>query len=732
MAKSSITVRILGDAKGVKRAIGATESSLSRLGDKAKGIAGKIGAIGAAAGGGLLALGTSFDSAADTIIVGTGASGAALDDLIGSFQDVAKNVPSSMGNISTAVADLNTRLGLTGDPLEDMSTRFLNLSRITKTDLTANIKSITRAFGDAGIATEDQAAALDKIFKATQVSGVGLERLTTLTTNFGAPLRQLGFNFDDSLALFSKWEQEGVNIEAVMAGMKQGLGKLAKAGEEPADALERLVGEISAAGSTGEATAIAIETFGQRAGPDMAAAIREGRFELDDMRAAILDSDGAIEDATARTDSWQQQLRILVNRGMIRLAPIAKQVFEGVGRAIETVSPYLERMADWLEVKIPPIVASLRGWFDQHWPAIRAAIGNVVTWLVDDAWPVIAQVMGGIRDAAAAVAAWFDEHWPQIRATIDAFVVWFREDAWPVIEQIFGFFREQVAELAAWFEEYWPKIQQVVDEVITVVRAAWGAFGEDIIRITTAAFEAIGIVIDTALNVIKDTFAIVLNLLTGDWAGAWEAMKKLVSDVWAGIKALIGNTLGLIRDEMGRLLGKIAGAMADVWDGALSYVADTWASITGAIGDAIDDVIGYVAALPGRVAGAIGDGFKAIYDDARKWINKIIDGWNDMSFSLPSVNTHIPGIGTVGGWSINTPNIPRLHSGGFVGARAGAALDVPAILQQGEYVLSRSDVAAIRSGGTGTRVEIGEVHMHTDLDVDAWAAALAMRIEVGS
>jgi len=38
--------------------------------------------------------------------------------------------PAGAGEVGTAIADLNTRLGLTGKPLQNMATRFLELSRI--------------------------------------------------------------------------------------------------------------------------------------------------------------------------------------------------------------------------------------------------------------------------------------------------------------------------------------------------------------------------------------------------------------------------------------------------------------------------------------------------------------------------------------------------------------------------------------------------------------------------
>lgn len=83
----------------------------------------------------------------DYIRVGTGATGEALDELKTSFDNVFTSVPASVQDVGVAIADLNTRLGLTGIELEELATQFLQLSRITETDVSSNIQNATRLFG---------------------------------------------------------------------------------------------------------------------------------------------------------------------------------------------------------------------------------------------------------------------------------------------------------------------------------------------------------------------------------------------------------------------------------------------------------------------------------------------------------------------------------------------------------------------------------------------------------
>ncbi len=97
-----------------------------------------------AAGTGLVKLGDSFDKAVDKIRIGTGATGKVLEGLEEDFKNVYTSVDASMDDASTVIADLNTRTGLTGEGLQDLSIQMLQLAKITKEDINGLIPATTR------------------------------------------------------------------------------------------------------------------------------------------------------------------------------------------------------------------------------------------------------------------------------------------------------------------------------------------------------------------------------------------------------------------------------------------------------------------------------------------------------------------------------------------------------------------------------------------------------------
>jgi TP901 family phage tail tape measure protein len=301
-----------------------------------------------AVGAGLLKLGQDFQDAENTIRVGTGATGKSLQDLNDSFKKVYGQVPTTMADASKAVADLNTKLGITGKPLEDLSAQMLNLARITKTDLATDITAATRMFQDAGIKQEDYSKALDYTFKVTQNTGIGIDSLQQLMTQFGGPLRQMGFDWQTSAAMLGKFQKEGVNTELVVGSLRIALGKMAKKGvSDPAAALQDIVTKIKAAGTAGKANALALDMFGAKAGPDMAAAIREGHLDLSGLLQTLKNSPDTINDAAAATMRISEKFSLLKQQMAIAFEPVGTKLLDSFDKLMPTIQKVAEKVADF-------------------------------------------------------------------------------------------------------------------------------------------------------------------------------------------------------------------------------------------------------------------------------------------------------------------------------------------------------------------------------------------------
>ena len=76
--------------------------------------------------------------------------------------------------------------------------------------------------GDAGVSANDYSKVLDSMARASQVSGISIDKLAENVTKYGAPMRSLGFEMKESISLFSQWES-GVNTEIAFSGLKSNI-----------------------------------------------------------------------------------------------------------------------------------------------------------------------------------------------------------------------------------------------------------------------------------------------------------------------------------------------------------------------------------------------------------------------------------------------------------------------------------------------------------------------------
>lgn len=532
---------------------GAVDSAgpglLGRMGGLGQAAAVGFGAAfaGAAAiGAGLFSIGSQFDDVADTIRIGTGATGDALDGLMDDFRAVAANVPADFGTVATAITDLNSRLDLTGAPLQELSTQFINLANVTGGDLAAQVEVGTRALGDWGLSGEQAAGGLDAIFRASQATGASFEDLAGAATTFGGPMRQLGFSFDQTLALLGRFEAEGVNAELVMGSMRQSLGRMARAGEDPIATFQRVSEEIANAGSAGEANAIALELFGARAGPDMAAAIREGRFEIGELTNTIAGGSETINTAAADTADFAERWQVFKNRVLLALEPIAMRVFDAVGQAFDRIAPFLERVVAWLAVELPIALARFEEWWSGTWPRVQEVARAVVEWLMVNVAPRIAQALDGVR------------------ATI--------------------------ANLRAWWEESGPGIIAAVTTVVETLVALWQRFDENVLAVLREVFAFLQEWVTNVVSAIDGLIDLVTALINGDWSAAWDALQQIVGAVWDNLLALVDTAIDVLYEYV-RAIGPV---LMDLGAAAFGALVDVVRTKT-------DDVVLFFLELPFRI-----------------------------------------------------------------------------------------------------------------------------------
>ena len=257
----------------------------------------------------------TIDKAFATIRTGTGATGKALEGLNDDFKAVFNTVPADAQTTATAIADLNTTLGLTGQPLRDAATAALELADATGTGTAALISGTARAMQVFGEESADVVPIMDRLFVASQQTGIPIDRLTQSLQTYGPVLRNAGFATDEAAALLGNLHAAGVDASRVFPGRNAFMRRTTEEGvTDLKGALFDVVEQMENATSDADALNIATEAFGAEGAQRLAVAVREGAFELDGLVAAMGEADGAIADNADETRTLGETMEVMRNR----------------------------------------------------------------------------------------------------------------------------------------------------------------------------------------------------------------------------------------------------------------------------------------------------------------------------------------------------------------------------------------------------------------------------------
>ena len=522
------------------KAIESAQKKISGLNVKALAVGAAVGGIAVATGKAVVEagkylkdLGSQFDEAADAIRIGTGATGDALDGLLDDFDEVYKSVPTTMEDASKAIADYNTRLGLTGPQLQEISKQALQVSDMLGDDLGGVIEESSQAFQQWNIDAENMGGAMDYIFKVSQSTGMGFTDLMSNMQKFGPQLQEMGYSFETASALMGQLDKAGVNVEEVLGAMKKSVGALAKEGISASDGLAMYYEQIKNAGTAAEAASIASEIFGTKAGSTMAAAIRDGTLAVGDLTESLLENGETIAGAAEDTYDFAERLQIMKQGLEVALKPMANTVFDGLNKFMPVLQKLMEQIvpviSDAVEAAAPFVEEFLMGAAD----ALEDVL-PLISQLVADLLPILTQLMSTLL--------------PPLLSLVQTLL--------PPLMQIVGAILPPIASLLS---TILPMITQIVSAVLPVL-----------VQIISALLPVITPLLEVALQIVNDVIMPLLPPLMQIVQALLPplvSLLNLVMPILSPLLALlqpIASVLGMIADVIAKIVSFGSGVISKI------------------------------------------------------------------------------------------------------------------------------------------------------------------------
>lgn len=487
-------------------------------------------------------------------------------------------------------------------------------------------KTLTGALGTAAIVGFGKASV-----QAAQDAAVSTARLDSVFSSMGDTTGQASKAAQDYASALSV--RIGVEDDAIMAGQAQ----LATFGAV-SDATARQAGIFD------RATAAGADLAATGFGSIESNAVALGKALQDPTKgmAALGKSGVTFTDAQKDSIKAMQKSGDLLGAQKVVLGAVEGQV-KGTAEATATSTAKMGvkfgELQETMGNKLLPVIDKVVGFFTQYMdlliPLGGIILGVVVAVKAYELASNLAAVAQGVWNAATVVFNAVMAANPimlvvlAIAALVAGIVIaynkvgWFRDfvdAAWSTVVDAFDMLKDAAMAVFNWIKQNWPLL----------------------------------------LAILTGPFGIAVALIVSNW----DTIKAGATAVWDWVKAKFDLLLSFFQG-LGSSVGTAISTIVDWIKKPIQAAEDVY----NAVKDKFNAVVDFLGDLVSKVTGPVG----RIVDAIKNPINTVLRWMNGISWTIPSFDTHIPGIGVIGGQTFDPFNIPTLATGGVV-MRTGLAL----------------------------------------------------------
>ena len=634
--------------KEVNKQLDTGAAKLKEWGEKVKGVGGKMQSIGntmtthitapitAGAAGAVVAF-NEVDEALDTVAEKTGASGKQLEGMETITKRIATTIPVSFGEAGNAVGEVNTRFGLTGRSLEDLSQRFLKFSKLNKTDVSDSIDSTQKALSAFGLDARSAGSFLDVLNRTGQTTGVSMETLLEGLVQNGTAFQEMGMNIHQSTVFMGQLEKSGANSETVMNGLRKALKNATEDGIPMNEALKNLQETIKNGKGGMDGLTAAYKLFG-KSGDQVYAAVKNGSIDFTDLANTeniLAESTESVGKTYEKTKDPIDDVKTAMNDAKIigfelvqTAAPMLKTALEGLRDVLKSVREWWSGLSEEQQKNVLKFaaIAAAAG-------PVLSVLGSLVTVIggLATAGSVLLPILGATAFTIGGIAVPVGVVVAAIGGLIAALVA--VATHWKDIQAAAGKFVQGV-------KEKWEGFKKSTKETVENTVKKWNSWKEDVgkkISETAAAgkrkFEEIKKNAGTAFENVRKSATDKLGTARQRAVEAFEAMRKGAKDKLDQARQAAGGAFEFIKKEAGEKLGQARTTASNIFERIKGLAKFSW-NLPKLGVNAISGIVGFVKGIVNKLKGVF-----------------------NFHWSLPKFKLPHPKV--TGKFSLNPPSVPH-------------------------------------------------------------------------
>lgn len=516
---AGITIELSTDTAKLTKGLDKVAKQFESVGKSlTKNVTAPIMAIGGAS----MAAFMQVDEGLDIIVQKTGATGEELEGMNKVFENLSGTIPASFEEIGSAIGEVNTRFGATGDVLEEVSGQFIKFAQLNGQDVTTAIDQTQKALSAYGKDVNDASGYLDVMNKVAQQTGVSVDSLQNGIISNATAFQEMGLSLEDATVLMGQLEKSGANSETVLNGMRKALKNATAEGKPLSQALEELEDAILNGTEGMDGLTLAYDLFG-KSGDQIYGALKNGTISFKDLADASLDAGNSVSETFEGTLDPIDEFKTAMQNLQIVGAKVGTAIMRVLTPAIQKLGDFIKKLQDkWdkLSPSTQDIIIKIG--------LLAAAIGPVLV------------VIGKIVSVVSTVIA--------IGSKLSGVLALLTGPIGLVVAAIAG-----LVAIGVTLYKNWDTVKAKAAELKNKLSEAWN----NIKQKTTEAW-----------NNVKNTISGAIDGAKQKVQAGWETLKTATSNAWSAIKSKVEENGGGIR---GVISTAIQG-YADIWRGGFDAI----------------------------------------------------------------------------------------------------------------------------------------------------------------
>lgn len=253
------------------------------------------------------------------IEIGTGLVGDELDNLTEKAYEAAGALADVNFDGSTSadvIAELNTRLGLTGDEAAAVTAEIGKFAKANGEDAVPAVDTLVNMMHRYGLETDELPSILDKLTVAQQSTQYSASDMADAVEKNAPSFKALGMSFDESLSYMMAFaDYSDTTYQSAMTGTKKAITNLSDATNDVPGAFNEAIAVMQSGadmstileteiGDTGKTIS---DVFGKKSAQDMVDFFQNSNTGIEDYIGALQDCDGQMQTTYDNTVTWKDQ-----------------------------------------------------------------------------------------------------------------------------------------------------------------------------------------------------------------------------------------------------------------------------------------------------------------------------------------------------------------------------------------------------------------------------------------